>query len=436
MTSAGGTNRKSLTKALSILLAITVLGSGCATLKKGITHRDYRQSAEQQGPANFAMNYTMRNSLVIDPARLESFVFEASLASGPVEVVYQAGLEAQARSAAEDIADQAAYLVEKLGLEFATTIKAYMIRLDYLPGTLEVQFPKDTNQVRLPLFVMYNNESWESVRDSNLAYPYAFAHELIEYILVEPTQKSPVLMDLQRPFIKVCHYTRWFREGLAGYGQLLVYRRACANRSAEAIGSAISPLQSNTIPQQPLSSLAKVNTDLFSWVSFDNDKFDAQLASDYYSAALGLFLLIENQFGEDAARRIVSNLSSRSYLDGKTLFDIFNQTLDTDIRTLVAQFTWPQIGLIARDLTPALRKNRGLEVAAGLLITEIKEGTPAAAAGLRQNDVIVAIGERRITNLLDLELALLAIGEQEQISVAVDRDGTAQIFPLSLHSKQ
>jgi S1-C subfamily serine protease len=63
------------------------------------------------------------------------------------------------------------------------------------------------------------------------------------------------------------------------------------------------------------------------------------------------------------------------------------------------------LGVGTVDVTPSIAKNFNLPVDKGIAVTVVGRGTPAEAAGLRQNDVIVKIDGQDVAN----NGALLAI---------------------------
>jgi Do/DeqQ family serine protease len=80
-------------------------------------------------------------------------------------------------------------------------------------------------------------------------------------------------------------------------------------------------------------------------------------------------------------------------------------------------------GIGMQDLTPDLAEALGLEPQPGVVIAEIRAGSPAEKAGLEVGDVVVALDDKPVLNLQDLRtrLALKRIGEQTRLEVI--RDG-------------
>jgi hypothetical protein len=68
----------------------------------------------------------------------------------------------------------------------------------------------------------------------------------------------------------------------------------------------------------------------------------------------------------------------------------------------------------------------------GYTLQGVSEDSPAAKAGLKGGDVIVRLGERRIGNLEDFDLALRAHKAGETVEVAVKRDGRELTLQVTL----
>jgi serine protease Do len=71
------------------------------------------------------------------------------------------------------------------------------------------------------------------------------------------------------------------------------------------------------------------------------------------------------------------------------------------------------VGLAPAHVARRLRRAVGLPERDGLLVREVEDGSPAAAAGITEGDLIVAAGGRSITNADDLFDALGGSGDLE-----------------------
>jgi serine protease Do len=67
-----------------------------------------------------------------------------------------------------------------------------------------------------------------------------------------------------------------------------------------------------------------------------------------------------------------------------------------------------------------------------VVVAKVEAKSPAAAAGLKEQDVILAVGDRRVANRFDLERALWNCKEGDKIEAAVLRDGKETKVALTL----
>ena len=77
------------------------------------------------------------------------------------------------------------------------------------------------------------------------------------------------------------------------------------------------------------------------------------------------------------------------------------------------------LGFITQDLTPALAKSLNIAERPGAVIAQVQPDSPATVAGLREGDLIVAVGNRMVRNTADLRnrLGLASVGEAVEFRV-------------------
>jgi bifunctional DNase/RNase len=88
-------------------------------------------------------------------------------------------------------------------------------------------------------------------------------------------------------------------------------------------------------------------------------------------------------------------------------------------------------GLTVQEVTPLLGKYFGLENPEGVLVCDVKPGSPAERAGLKTGDVIIEINGRKVQSLGGFKSVLRGIGEGERVSLLVQRG--ADSIPLVMH---
>jgi hypothetical protein len=195
------------------------------------------------------------------------------------------------------------------------------------------------------------------------------------------------------------------------------------------------------IHRHPFSSLARVGEDLFTWqqsyedptprVANPNLPHVGNTNIDYYDAALGLFLVMEDRYGREAIRGIMDGVYRLEAGDGEALKEILSRALGTDIVKFVEDFRFPETGLYMTAFWPGcgpgavLRRDFG--AGEGLFVELVGPGSPAERAGVRKADVVVSLdGERAVTEL-DFEFALYQRMHQKEVEVGVWREGVGMV---------
>ena len=83
------------------------------------------------------------------------------------------------------------------------------------------------------------------------------------------------------------------------------------------------------------------------------------------------------------------------------------------------------VALAPADLAARLRRSVGLDEREGLLVRSVVDGSPAAAAGLREGDLLVRAGDRDLKVPDDLFAVLAAIQPGGELTISVVRGAEA-----------
>lgn len=408
---------------LAILVVQAGFAAGCRTVSKGATETVLEHEQVKQ----WRVHYGSRTQYTLNNESMKEVEFEGTLNVGDAIVRYQRGLAAQAQCVAEKTAKLLDAVREHTGVTVTTRTTVYLLRFDQKPQNFDIMLAVEPNEFPLPLFVMAGDESCESILIQNRSYPYLVVHELVETSLAAGNRGGVVLPDLSWGVlgltVHVNNYTRWFRDGMANYAGYVAYRAL-----SETIPSGPGfRYREMLLHANPFSALAQVGPKLFRWVQSSETSEERT----YYNAALGLFLLIEDQFGQEAIRNVMAEISRQDFVDGRDLLAITRRILGTDIRQLVKGFLFPQLRMDLERMTPALALNKGLNLQEGLCVTSIDEKGIAGKAGLKANDVITAVGTTPMVNQLDFELALFKARQQQAVTLTVQRQ-PAQTLSIEL----
>ena len=90
------------------------------------------------------------------------------------------------------------------------------------------------------------------------------------------------------------------------------------------------------------------------------------------------------------------------------------------------------LGVQPADVTQSLARQFGLDVDSGVIVMQVVQGSAAAKSGLRQGDVITALGGQRIRGVEDLLAALRTHEAGEKVDVKIVRDGKPQTLDVTL----
>jgi serine protease DegQ len=94
--------------------------------------------------------------------------------------------------------------------------------------------------------------------------------------------------------------------------------------------------------------------------------------------------------------------------------------------------THAYLGIVPDQVTPDVAGQLGLDQAAGVLVLEVGEGTPAADAGLRPGDVLIALDGQRLDTVEDFLGELRQHRPGDRVDLTVVRDGREQQVAATL----
>ncbi len=101
-------------------------------------------------------------------------------------------------------------------------------------------------------------------------------------------------------------------------------------------------------------------------------------------------------------------------------------TMPSEEQTIVAPKEETSWGMAVQELTPQLARQLGLEPGTtGVVISDIKQGSPAAEAGLRPGDLITEVNRKGIKNFNDYQQALKQVKNGENLLLLVKRGSGA-----------
>jgi serine protease Do len=92
-----------------------------------------------------------------------------------------------------------------------------------------------------------------------------------------------------------------------------------------------------------------------------------------------------------------------------------------------------RLGLGLAPLTPDLARRLGAQSAKGVVVTEVRPGSPAAQAGLAEGDLIREVNRRPVERLEDVEKGLSqGSGRADQVLLRVERQGASRYVTIDI----
>ncbi|MDP8977091.1 MAG: trypsin-like peptidase domain-containing protein [Actinomycetota bacterium] len=93
------------------------------------------------------------------------------------------------------------------------------------------------------------------------------------------------------------------------------------------------------------------------------------------------------------------------------------------------------LGIQGATLTPEIAGRFDLDADTGVVVLAVEDGSPAAAAGLRPGDVLVALGDRPLRQIEDLFAALRRRQPGEGVRLTLIRDGARRRVRVTLSDR-
>lgn len=105
---------------------------------------------------------------------------------------------------------------------------------------------------------------------------------------------------------------------------------------------------------------------------------------------------------------------------------VVEQIIDT------GKVTYGYLGIQSTTITPELQDQYDLSRSEGVLVVEVRPGSPAADAGVKQGDVIVQIGDQNVTSQVDLFSYLRGKKPGDQVGLQIVRGDDEQTLSVTL----
>jgi serine protease Do len=90
------------------------------------------------------------------------------------------------------------------------------------------------------------------------------------------------------------------------------------------------------------------------------------------------------------------------------------------------------LGVSIKDLDPEVAARLGLKKQKGVLVAKVWEGSPAAKAGVKDGDIIIAFAGKPVKNGRELQQAVTALPLNQTVSLTILRDGEQKELSVTI----
>jgi len=89
------------------------------------------------------------------------------------------------------------------------------------------------------------------------------------------------------------------------------------------------------------------------------------------------------------------------------------------------------IGVMVQPVTADIADSLGIKDAKGALIDDVQQGSPAAKAGLKSGDLVVAVNNDEVKDARELARKIAGVAPNQELKLQVKRDGADQTINVT-----
>jgi len=94
------------------------------------------------------------------------------------------------------------------------------------------------------------------------------------------------------------------------------------------------------------------------------------------------------------------------------------------------------LGVGLTELSPELRKHFGAPEKAGVMVSQVEDGSPAEKAGLKVGDILVAVDGDQVDSSFDVGSRIRNLKDGEQAGLEIVRDGRSQKLTATIAERE
>jgi serine protease Do len=87
-------------------------------------------------------------------------------------------------------------------------------------------------------------------------------------------------------------------------------------------------------------------------------------------------------------------------------------------------------GMVVQEITPEIAKHLGLSNQTGVIVADVKEGSPADEAGIRPQDIILQVNKSKVNTLKDYEQEIAKVNNHDGALLLIKRGRSSLFVPI------
>jgi serine protease Do len=152
-----------------------------------------------------------------------------------------------------------------------------------------------------------------------------------------------------------------------------------------------------------------------------------------------IIVAIDNRPVQDTHEllRVVASLPVGKKVDVK----VFRDGVEKSLALVVAERkekrdiarsggTIDQLGMTVQEITPEIARHFGLSKSGGVIITDVKQGSPADEGGVKSQDIILQINRIKINSIKDFTGEIERTGKDETLMLLIKREDSSMFLTI------
>jgi serine protease Do len=128
--------------------------------------------------------------------------------------------------------------------------------------------------------------------------------------------------------------------------------------------------------------------------------------------------------------RVGEKVEIKALRDGQEIIFQVIVAERTDKMEVAAARTADNFGMTVQEITPEIAKHLGMSKKTGVIVVDVKEGSPADEAGIHPQDVILQINKVKVNSLKDFAQEIAKANNKDGFLLLIKRGRISTFVPI------